>query len=333
MSKIRFGIVGCGVISNVHAQCIQELEDLELAGVFDRSEERRNAFARQHGTVAYPSYSAMLADTTIDAVCICTPSGLHADQAVQALREGKHVFLEKPMALNAHDATRVCRAAEASGRLITVVSQRRFYEDVIRVKNLIRDGAFGKLVFCDLYMKFWRDSSYYAESTWRGTYAMDGGGALMNQGIHGVDMIRYLAGDVKLLRGKTNTRVHDIEVEDTAVALLEFDCGALGVIEASTATAPGFSQRIEINGSTGYAALVDGQLEKLCINREMIVDRKIEVDAGTASNPSQLNNAMHLLQLRNFAAAIRGEEELLSTPRDGYEAVRLIEEIYQSSKL
>jgi predicted dehydrogenase len=155
----------------------------------------------------------------------------------------------------------------------------------------------------------------------------------MNQGIHGVDMIRYLAGDVKLLRGKTNTRVHDIEVEDTAVALLEFDCGALGVIEASTATAPGFSQRIEINGSTGYAALVDGQLEKLCINREMIVDRKIEVDAGTASNPSQLNNAMHLLQLRNFAAAIRGVEELLSTPRDGYEAVRLIEEIYQSSKL
>ncbi|MBQ9798177.1 MAG: Gfo/Idh/MocA family oxidoreductase [Clostridia bacterium] len=333
MKLIRFGIVGCGIVSQAHAASILALDGLELAGCYDHSAERSAEFAAQYGTKAYPSYSAMVADETIDAVCICTPSGLHADQAVQALREGKHVFLEKPMALNAHDAARVCRAAETSHHLITVVSQNRFRADVLRLRELIQNGSFGRLVLCDLYMKFWRDPSYYANSTWRGTYAMDGGGALMNQGIHGVDLMRFLVGDAKLLRGRAKTIVHDIEVEDTAVAMLEFDCGALGVIEASTATAPGFSRRIEIQGERGYAILTDVTLEKLCIDGKMLVDLSVEADAGTASDPTQLKNEGHLLQLRNFAAAIRGKEELLSTPRDGYEAVRLIEEIYQSSKL
>ncbi|MBQ7335637.1 MAG: Gfo/Idh/MocA family oxidoreductase [Clostridia bacterium] len=332
MKTVRFGLVGCGVISQVHADSIATIEGAELVGAYDASKEHCAAFAEKNGIRTYSSYSSMLADESIDAVCICTPSGLHADQAVQALRENKHVVLEKPMALTVADAARVCREAEYSHHLITVISQHRFHKDVMRVRELIRSGAFGQLVLCDLSMKYWRDPSYYSNSTWRGTFRMDGGGALMNQGIHGVDLIRFLVGDAKLLRGRVKTLVHSIEVEDTAAALVEFDCGALGVIEASTATAPGFSRRIEILGEKGYAVLVDAHLERLRIGDEMLIDQTVAVDAGTASDPTQLGFEGHLLQLRNFVAAIRGEEDLLITAQDGFAAVRLIEEIYQSSK-
>ncbi|MBQ8309936.1 MAG: Gfo/Idh/MocA family oxidoreductase [Clostridia bacterium] len=332
MENIRFGIIGCGVIAEAHALSIAEIKGAELIGLFDRNRDRAEAFAARYGIQAYPSYASMLADETIDAVCICTPSGLHADQAVQALREGKHVVLEKPMALTAADAKKVCRESEISHHLITVISQNRFRDDVQRIKRLIDEGSFGQLVMCDLYMKYWREPSYYANSTWRGTWRMDGGGALMNQGIHGVDLMRYLVGDATLLRGRAKTLVHNIEVEDTAAALVEFDCGALGVIEASTSAYPGFSRRIEIHGSKGYATLVDSTLEKLCIDGEMLVDKTVLTDTGTASDPTMLGHEGHALQLRNFVAAIRGEEALLITAHDGYEAVRLVEEIYRSSE-
>jgi predicted dehydrogenase len=332
MENVRFGIIGCGVIAAVHITALAEIAHAEFYGVFDHSPERREAFAAKYGVRAYASYAAMLADPAIDAVIICTPSGLHADQAVQALREGKHVVLEKPMALSIADCEKLCREAELSRCVLTVISQHRFREDVQTVKRLIDEGAFGKLVMCDLYMKYWRDPSYYASGAWRGTWQMDGGGALMNQGIHGVDLMRYMVGDAKLLRGRAKTLVHDIEVEDTAAALLEFDCGALGVIEASTSAYPGFSRRIEIHGSKGYATLVDSTLERLCVRGEVLVEQTVATDVGTASNPSLLGHEGHLLQLKNFVGTIFGEEELLITARDGCEAVRLIEEIYRSSE-
>ncbi|MBQ9773401.1 MAG: Gfo/Idh/MocA family oxidoreductase [Clostridia bacterium] len=332
MNTVRFGIVGCGVVSHTHAAALGECEGAVLVGVFDRNATKREEFAAYYGVRAYASYASMLADGEIDAVCICTPSGLHADQAIQALREGKHVVLEKPMALSTADAERVCREAERSHHSLTVISQHRFREDILRLKALIDEGAFGTLVLCDLYMKFWRDPSYYAGSMWRGTWAMDGGGALMNQGIHGVDLMRFLVGEARLLKGRAKTLTHEIEVEDTAAALVEFECGALGVIEASTAAYPGFSRRIEIHGTRGYATIMDARLEKLCVGGEMLVDRHLEVDAGTASDPTKMSHMGHLLQLQNFVAAIRGEEPLLITARDGYEAVRLIEAVYRSSE-
>ena len=330
--RIRFGIVGLGVIANSHIQALREIPSAVVAGVYDRAVDRAEQVARDLGAVVYSSYDEMLADESIDAVCICTPSGFHADQAEQALRAGKHVVLEKPMALTAADAARVCRAEEESNCMATVIFQSRFFEDFIRVRDLIRSGAFGRLTLCDLYMKYWRDPAYYAAGAWRGTWKMDGGGALMNQGIHGVDLMRYLLGDITLLRGRAQTMVHNIEVEDTAIALVEYSSGAMGVIEASTAVYPGFSRRIEIYGSQGYAVLVDFTLEKLCVNGEMLVDRVVETDIGVVSDPTRMSYDGHLMQLKNFVAALRGEEALSVTTRDGYEAVRLIEEIYRSSQ-
>ncbi len=329
MNAIRFGILGCGVIGRVHADCITALDDAILVGVSDVMPASAQRFAEAYHTHAYASYEEMLADDAVDAVCICTPSGLHAEEALAALAAGKHVVLEKPMALNSTDTARLCRAAHSGNKLLSVISQHRFRPDVQKLKELIDSGAFGTLVFCDLYMKFWRDPSYYASGSWRGTWAMDGGGALMNQGIHGIDLIRYLVGNATLLHGRTKTRFHSIEVEDTATALLEFDCGALGVIEASTATYPGDSRRIEIRGTEGYAILADSTLEKLCVRGEMLIDRTITADAGTASDPTQMKLIGHTLQLQNIIAAIRGQEPLLVTPEEGAAAVRLIEEIYR----
>lgn len=332
MQKIRFGILGCGTIGDVHARAIMELDEAELIAVCDVSEDRAKEYAAKYRVKAYSSFEKMLSDPEIDAVTICTPSGMHAEQAITALRAEKHVLLEKPMALNSDDAKKICDEAEKSNKLLSVIFQMRYTDDIKYIKKLIEDGKFGQLVFCDLYMKYWRSPDYFKVSPWRGTFAMDGGGALMNQGIHGIDIMHYLCGAPKLLTAKVKTLVHDIETEDTAIAAVEYPSGALGVIQASTTSNPGFDRRIEINGSRGYAVIVDAHIEKLFIDGELIIDKKVETGAGTASDPTKMSHEKHALQFKNFIRAIHGEEALISTAEDGYAAVNFIERIYETSK-
>ena len=332
MNKFRFGILGCGLIGDVHARAMDTIEDVELVAMCDVSLERAEQYASKHGARAYSSYEEMLAADDIDAVTICTPSGMHADQAIAALKAGKHVLLEKPMALTSADADRIRVVASESGKLLSVVFQMRLSEDVQYLKSLIDEGRFGTLAFCDLYMKYWRDPEYYAASPWRGTFAMDGGGALMNQGIHGIDIMHYLCGTPKLIGAKVKTLVHNIETEDTAAAVVEYPSGALGVIEGSTSANPGFQRRIEILGSKGYAVINDASLGKLVIDGETLIDREDTINVGTASDPSQMSCRKHALQIKNFADSARGKAELISTADDGYAAVKFIEDIYNFSK-
>lgn len=330
--KIRFGILGCGTIGDVHAKAILELDGAELCAICDVNPDRVKKYAESYGIKAYTSYDEMLADPDIDAVTICTPSGMHADQAIKALKAHKHVITEKPMALTEADAKRVCDAAKNASTLLGVVFQMRYSEDIQRLKKMIDNGELGRLVLCDLHMKYWRDKSYFDVSPWRGTFAMDGGGALMNQGIHGIDIMNYLFGVPKIIGASVKTLVHDIEVEDTAVAAVEYPSGALGIIEAATSIVPGFGRRIEVHGTRGYAIISDVYLEKLYIDGKFIIDREVEVNAGSASDPTKLKHMAHLKQFRNFVSAIRGEEELIATAEDGLFAVALIEKIYNISK-
>ena len=161
---------------------------------------------------------------------------------------------------------------------------------------------------------------------------MDGGGALMNQGIHGVDIMHFLCGTPRILSAKVKTLVHNIETEDTAVAAVEYPSGALGVMQASTSANPGFDRRVAIHGSRGYATVVDASIEKLYIDGEFLINRQVETKPGTASDPTKMSHEKHVLQIRNFARAIRGEERLLSTAADGLAAVRFIERVYEISK-
>ncbi|MBQ3541733.1 MAG: Gfo/Idh/MocA family oxidoreductase [Oscillospiraceae bacterium] len=326
---IRFGILGCGAIARFHADAIAMLDNAELIGVAGSSLESAQRFALGYQVKAYADYNEMLADQNVDAVCICTPSGFHAENTMQALHAKKHVVLEKPMTFTKAEAKAIAAEAEKSGCVLTVICQLRFSEDVRRVKKLLADRALGELVFCDLYMKYWRDHAYYASSNWKGTRRFDGGGALMNQGIHGIDLLLYLVGNAKVVHAKNCTRLHDIEVEDASMAMLQFENGAMGVIEASTCVWPGFERRLEINGTRGSVILVENQIQKLIIDGETLVERQQRAGNGTASNPTAFACDLHALQISNFIDAICGRDELLITAAEGGRAVALIEEIYQ----
>lgn len=328
---LNVGILGCGVISNIHELAIKDLPNVRLYGVSDWDVSRAKAFAEGKDIVAYESFEDMLKDENIDAVSICTPSGLHAEQAVKALNAGKHVLIEKPLALTTEQCDMIRKAQAESGKVVSVVSQMRYAEDVIRVKRAIENGEFGKIVSCDLELNYYRAPEYYSASPWRGTIKMDGGGALMNQGIHGVDLLEYFFGKYEVMASKIDTRIHKIEAEDSAVALVSFSCGAVGIIQASTATAPGLLMKTKIYGDRGYAVLTDDELTEMVIDGKEIVYKNIKPFGGRAGDNKALNYANHSKQYENFVNAIEGKEKLLSDINNGIDAVEIITTVYKKS--
>ncbi len=334
MSKkiINFAICGAGMASVSHADAIKSIDNANLVGVYSKTLKSAEKMATEYNAKVYETYEQLLEDKEVDAVCICTPSGFHAKQVIAALEKGKHVVVEKPVAISKKDADKIAKAVEKSNCVLTVISQNRFTEDIRKVKELYDNNAFGKISLFNLYMKYWRDPEYYSKSDWRGTMDMDGGGALMNQGIHGVDLLLYIAGDVKLLCGKAKTMVHNIEAEDTAVAMIELENGALGTIEASTCAYPGFERRIEILGDKGCVILDNGSIEKLVLDgKEVCIDKK-EMKISTASSPNKMGFKMHAAQLTDFIAAVNGEKEIEVGVNEGRKAVALIEDIYNFNK-
>lgn len=326
-SVIGFGIVGCGMIADFHAQALCSIEGVHLVGVTDVNFAGAQIFAEKHGVLAYKSYEDMLKDDAIHAVCICTPSGYHAELAKSALLAGKHVAVEKPIAMTVSEADTVIDAAKQSGKLLTVISQLRFSKDVIRLKDAVQSGKLGQIRFCNLSMKYWREESYYAGSSWKGSRLLDGG-VLMNQGIHGIDLLHYVIGGVTVLSSVTDRMYHKIEAPDTALALLRYDCGALGTLEATTAAFPGFDLNLEIIGEKGYAVFTQERLTSLVIDGSEQITAVTAPKLGTASDPAAVGWQNHALQFENFVSAIRGEATLAVRGEDGREAVRLISDIY-----
>ena len=326
-----FGILGAGFVAGVHAKAIASMKNARLVGVFDPCREAAEKLAEKYGACVYPSEQALLDDAGVDVVCICTPSFAHATQAMAALRHGKHVAVEKPMALNTEEADRVLAVAEESGRQLTVISQLRFSEDIPRAREIVQSGALGKITLCSLYMKYYRSPEYYSSSAWKGKLSTEGGGALMNQGIHGIDLLQYLAGPIVDAQGCVRTLVHDIEVEDSAVATLTMENGALGVIEASVCAYPGFDRRIEIHGDRGYLRLRENRIE------EMMLDGKrsdFTVDDGLSSSadPRGIGSYLHAQQLENLLQAVCGKETLLIDGKEGRRSIAVVESIYRSSR-
>ncbi|NMA94483.1 MAG: Gfo/Idh/MocA family oxidoreductase, partial [Clostridiales bacterium] len=252
---VRFGIVGCGVISRWHADSIESIDNAKLIGATDPNTDALHSFIQDYGIKGFATLEEMLKSDEVNAISICTPSGLHAPQAILAANYGVNVIVEKPMAITLREIDEIIRACEKSGIKFSVISQLRFSETVQRVRQAVKEKEIGDVMLCDLYMKYYRSPDYYASSSWRGTWDMDGGGALMNQGIHGIDVLQYIMGPVKSIFGQIRTLTHAIEGEDTATAILEFQNGALGVIEGTTSVYPGYSRRIEIHGDQGSIIL------------------------------------------------------------------------------
>lgn len=333
MNKIGYVIIGCGMIAKFHIAAINATPDARLAGVYDLDYERTKVFASLNNTKAYASLEEVWADNDAHALCICTPSGLHYSLAMEGLTHGKHVLVEKPMALSLEDCDTLIATAKERNLMLGVVSQLRFSPAITQVKNAIDSGVLGKLICADLYMKFHRSQDYYDSSGWRGTWAMDGGGALMNQGIHGVDLLQYLAGPVDSVYAKARTLARKIEVEDTLSAVTEFKNGALGVIQATTSMYSGFSRRMELCGEKGTIILEEDKI----LLWDVADDHGIPHDCGGASDvrsssdPTAISWSGHARQIGNFTAAILGREELLIDGVEGRKAVEIILTAYRSS--
>jgi predicted dehydrogenase len=332
--KFGFGIVGCGMIANWHAHGIEAAERGTLMGAFDIKSEYAENFCARYGIKQYATFEEILADDKIEVLSICTPSGLHAKYALDAARAGKHILIEKPIALNVADADGIIEASEKYNIKIGVVSQLRFRKATKILKSIIVEGRLGRIVTADLFMKYNRTQDYYDQSKWRGTWALDGGGALMNQGIHGVDILLYIMGPVKSVFGMARTLARNIEVEDTASAVLEFANGTIGIIQGTTSVYPGYPRHIAISGTKGTVGLTEDQFTEWNIEREQIPD-DIQLNASittTANDPSNIDFEGHNAQINDIIDSIINDRRPTVDCREGRRAVELITAIYESSR-
>lgn len=332
MKKFGFGLIGCGAISGWHAHAIREIEGAELIGAYDRSAASAEAFCEKQDCRKFATIQELLNCDQIDVVCICTPSGTHAELVVEAANAGKHIVVEKPMAITRQQLQDVVEAVERNHVQLTAISQRRFSDAVQKVKKAIEAGELGRLLMGDIYMKFYRSPEYYASAGWRGTWEMDGGGALMNQGIHGIDILQYLMGPVKAVSAVCKTLAREIEVEDAAVAIVEYENGAIGVIEGSTCVTPGYLMRTEIHGTGGTIVLEGERIVRWDVNGQNLAESPKETENKSFQDPMAFSIESHKAQFQDFLNALRNGTRPLVDVYEGKRAVDVILSIYESSE-
>ncbi len=327
----NFALIGCGAIAEMHATAIQGLENGALYGVFDTRKESAERFAQKHGCKVFSTVEEMLACKEVDVVNICTPSGLHAKLAIQAAEAGKHIIVEKPLAITRQQLDDLVAAVEKHHTKVEVITQLRFAPSIQKAKKAIEDGRLGKILLADFVGKFYRSDEYYAQGGWRGTWAMDGGGALMNQGVHGVDLIQYLMGGVKSVQALCRTQVKKIETEDTAYLLVEYENGAVGMIHSTTVAAPGYPRTITISGTKGTIKLEEDTIILWDVEGEEEELKKTDSKAG--SDPMAFSHAFHQMQFADLIEAIEEDRTPLVDVYEGKKPVDIILAAYESSKL
>jgi UDP-N-acetyl-2-amino-2-deoxyglucuronate dehydrogenase len=337
-----FAIVGCGMIAGFHLKALAEIKDARVVAVVDSVPAALERFAAANNLQCelYPSLPPALARRDVDIVIVCTPSGAHMESAVAAAEAGKHVVVEKPLEITLERCDRIIEACQRNHVKLCTIFPSRFGDANMALKKAVEGGRFGRLTLGETTCKWWRPQSYYDQGGWRGTMALDGGGALMNQAIHNVDLLAWMMGRVTHVTGYTATLAHErIEVEDTAVACLRFTNGALGVIEATTSVHPGYPKTIAIHGDKGSAVIEQDDVIRWDFTPETAEDRatrerfaqKVGASGGS-SNPSAISHVGHARQLSDFVDAIATGRSPLVDGREGRQAVEIILAIYQSAK-
>jgi predicted dehydrogenase len=331
MKEYGFAIIGCGAIARMHVLAVNDIENAKLVGVYDNFFESAEKFASEWKCKAYKSIEELLNDGSVDVVNICTPSGLHASLAVQVANAKKNIVVEKPLAITKEQTDQVVSAVKSNGVKCEVVAQLRFTEAVQKLKKIIDDGKLGKIYTVDYTMKYYRSQEYYDKGAWRGTWEMDGGGVLMNQGIHGIDLVQYLVGGIEKVYADCRTLARNIEVEDTANVLVEYTCGAVGTIRATTIAEPGFPREIEIIGEKGSVVLKEDVIERLDIQgEEQISGANTNLCAG--SDPMAIPYKYHKLQIMDLISAMEKNGVPLVNEDEGRKPVDIILSIYKSNK-
>jgi UDP-N-acetyl-2-amino-2-deoxyglucuronate dehydrogenase len=351
VERLRFGILGCGVIGPHHARAIAGLESAELVAVADVVPELAEKLAGEYGCSPFPGLEEMLSSVDLDAVCVCTPSGMHAEDAITALEAGKDVVVEKPVDVTLEAADRLLEVQRATGGKVAVVSQHRFDAATRAVHEAVGKGEFGRLTSGSAEVRWWRSQSYYDSGGWRGTWELDGGGVLINQAIHSIDLLQWLMGSVTEVTAYTGLLAHErIEVEDTAVAILKFIGGSLGTIVATTAAYPGLTATIAVHGDRGSAIIDDDELSYFHAagegeegdpygagggenQAEQVMQKYGEVSSGPAASadPASLSMA-HRDQIQDFLEAVRDDREPSINLEEGRKPLAIIQGIYESAR-
>ena len=338
---MNFGIIGTGMIGRFHAQAIRAMEGGTLYSVYHPLAARAATLTAEYGVKCHSELADFLADSALDIVTIATPSGAHCEPTLAALRAGKHVICEKPLEITAARIDELITAAAASGKTLAAILNRRFNPAMIAFKTACAGGRLGTIVSASCYVKWFRDQAYYDSAAWRGTWALDGGGALMNQAIHSIDALLHLAGPVRSVMANTACLAHErIEVEDMAVAILEFENGARGVIEGSTCSWShnGHPARVQLCGTEGSVFLADETFEVWDFKDAQPEDARIRETlmrgnqaALGANDPKAIQFHAHQRNFEEVVRAIHDGREPSTSAREARKAVALIEAIYQSA--
>lgn len=346
MAKHRIGIIGVGAIAGMHGRAIGDIADAEIVAACCRTEEKGRAFCTEYGGEWFRSAEQLLDEAKPDVVTICTPSGAHLEPALAALKRGVHVLCEKPIEINLERAQQMVDAENASTARLGGIFPQRFNPVVMAAHQAAAAGRLGSLGFSTAYVPWWRDDEYYAPSRWQGTMALDGGGALMNQSIHAVDAMLWLAAAAGAGRaveayGYTAKRGHDpelIEVEDAAVASVRFENGALGLILASTAMWPGGAMRFHVGGRDGTIEIHEKELVTFAFRNEEPGDAELRqrfgkaVGAGGAADPMAIDYSNHTRNIEDFLAAIEADRPSAVDANEAWKALAVIRAVYESAE-
>jgi UDP-N-acetyl-2-amino-2-deoxyglucuronate dehydrogenase len=330
---VRIGILGAGNISETHARAAAAIPGVDVVAVHGDNAARAAQLASAYGAVAYPDFESFLRHP-MDVVAIGSPSGLHAAQGIAAAGRGLHVLTEKPIDVTPESADRLIDAARRANVKLGVFFQDRAQPDIVRLHAAVAQGRLGRPLLASARVKWYRPPDYYGRSRWRGTWALDGGGALMNQGIHTLDLVSWLLGPVVRVTAATRTAFHQIEVEDTVVAILEFDGGAVATFEATTAAYPGYKRRLELTGTEGTLILEHDRLvaADLKTPADDLVGGVATDGNVSASSPVVSDARGHQRILEDFIAAIREDREPLCGGPEGRRSVALAAAIYHAAR-
>jgi UDP-N-acetyl-2-amino-2-deoxyglucuronate dehydrogenase len=327
---IHVGLIGAGNISETHARAAREA-GVEIAAVYGTNAERVGRMSKEYGAAPYTDFEKFLAHRPMEFVAIGSPSGLHAEQGIAAARRGLHVLTEKPADINVARADALIAETREAGVKLGVFFQDRFKADLNRVKSWTASGVLGKLILADARVKWYRPPNYYGDSRWRGTLKLDGGGALINQAIHTVDLLLWWCGDVAAVQAVRKTALHKIEAEDTLVASLEFRNGAIGSLQATTSVYPGYPRRVELTGSEGTVIVEHDRLVAADLRQPPEDARGTGNDQNASASSATVSDARgHKAVIDDFVGAIETNGTPKCSGEEGRRSVELVEAIYHA---
>lgn len=333
MKPLRFGIIGVGNIAPVHAIAIQGVPDSQLVAVATRNPQRGGEFTQKFGGEWHGDYRDVLKRDDVDVVTLCTPHNLHLPMTLEAASAGKHVLCEKPLARNIGECDQMIAACQQARVTLGVIFQFRFEPLALKLKALVESGKLGQMIWNSANTIWYRTDEYYASDPWRRTWDGGGGGVLINQAIHTIDLMVWLSGMPKRITAQTRTLRHAIETEDSALAMLEYAEGRIGLVQATTAAYPGYPERLEIYGTKGGAVYHKGQgkLEWHLADPKEDGLEEAEVSSG-AARPMDITASGHIAQFQDFAQSIREQRPPLVDGREGRKSIEVIEAIYRSAQ-